>query len=105
VSGPARPSKSERRAARDRVAAYHEAELAKLLAHVRAGFDDYEAGRVDAFELDDVIHRYQRAAKQLYRFCVGSGSQVEAAARTLDHLESERNEPDWWEEAAYASPP
>jgi hypothetical protein len=100
VNGPPRSSKAERRAARDKVTAYHEAQLAKLLANVRAGFDAYEAGRIDAFELDDVIHHYQRAAKKLYNFCVGSGGQVEVTARTLEWLESERNEPDWWHEAA-----
>jgi len=36
VNGPPRSSKAERRAARDKVAAYHEAQLAKLLANVRA---------------------------------------------------------------------
>lgn len=99
MEGPPRSSKAERRAARDRVGAYHEAQLANLLAHVRDGFDAYESRHIDAFELDDVIHHYQRAARKLYNFCVGSGIQVEMAARTLDWLESEGNEPDWWEEA------
>lgn len=99
VGGQPRSSKAERPAARDRVAAYHEAQLGTLLAHVRTSFDAYEAGRIDAFELDDVIHRYQRAAKKLHSFCVGSGSQVELAARTLEWLESEGNQPDWWKEA------
>lgn len=100
TGGPSRRSKAERRAARERVGAYHEAQLAKLLAHVRAGFDAYEAGRMDAFELDEVIHRYRRAAQKLYGFCAGSGSKVELIARTLDWLESEGDERDWWEEAA-----
>jgi hypothetical protein len=38
--------------------------------------------------------------KKLYSFCVGSGSQVELAARMLEWLESEGNDPDWWQEAA-----
>lgn len=99
VGGPPQRSKAERRAARHRVAAYHEAQLAKLLTHVRAGFDAYDSGRIDAVELDDVIRHYQRAAKKLYSFCVGSGGQVEFAARTLNWLESQGNEPDWWQEA------
>lgn len=74
----------------------------KLLAHVRADFDANEAGGIGAFELDDVIHHYQRAAKKLHSFCVGSGSHVELAARTLEWLESAGNDPDWWQEAASA---
>jgi len=100
VNGPQRSSKAERRAARDRVSRYHEAQLAKLLAHVRAGFHAHEAGRIDVFELDDVIHHYHRAARKLYAFCAGSGGQVEAVARTLEWLESEGSEPDWWQECA-----
>lgn len=95
MNGPPRSSKAERRAARERVSAYHEEQLANILAHVRAGFDAYEAGRIDAFELEGVIHHYQRAARKLYTFCVGSGSQMELAARTLEWLRSEGNEPDW----------
>ncbi|MBO0744803.1 MAG: hypothetical protein J2P43_07280 [Candidatus Dormibacteraeota bacterium] len=97
---PRQSSKAERRAARERVGAHHEAELAKLLAHVRASFDAYEAGSIDAFDLDGVIHHYHRAAQKLYSFCAGSASQVEVVARTLEWLESEGNERDWWEEAA-----
>ncbi len=39
------------------LAAYHEARLAELLEHVRAGFAEYDAGRLDAFDLDALVHR------------------------------------------------
>lgn len=45
-------SKAERREARARIAAYHEAELAGLVERLREGFRHYDAGELDVFELD-----------------------------------------------------
>jgi hypothetical protein len=50
-------TKAARRAARDRVAAYHQEQLGRLLEHVRDGFARYDAAEFDAFELDEVIHQ------------------------------------------------
>jgi hypothetical protein len=93
------PSKAERRAARAAVGAYHEAELEKLIERVRDGIDCYDAGEIDAFELDDLIHRYKRSTQKLWSFCTGSGGQVEMAARTLEWLREQGELPNWWEEA------
>ncbi len=41
-------TKAERRAARDRVSAYHQAQLGELLSHVGAAIDRYRAGEIDA---------------------------------------------------------
>src|SRR5215203_2181208 len=60
------PSKAERRAARAAVGAYHEAELARLIEHVREGLARLDAGEIDAFELDELIHHYKRAAQKLW---------------------------------------
>lgn len=79
------------------VATYHQARLADLLEHIRQGFQDYDSGRIDAFELDEIIHRYKRAASELWKFCAVSGSQVGLVARVLDRMREEKNEPDWWE--------
>jgi hypothetical protein len=92
-------SRAQRRADRALIAAYHEAQLANLLERVRAGFAAYDAGQLDAFGLDDIIHRYKRAASKLWSFCFGTGGQVEMAVRTLEWLRADGNEPDWWEEA------
>jgi len=78
-------SKAERRAARAVVATYHEAKI---------------AGEIDVFELDDLIHRYKRSARELWKFCVGGGAHVESAARTLEFLRQEGELPDWWERGA-----
>lgn len=91
--------KAQRRADQALLATYHGARLAELLEHVRAGFAEYDAGRIDAFGLDGVIHRYQRAARELWKFCAVSGAQVETAARTLQYLKERGEEPDWWREA------
>ena len=81
-SVPPSPSKAERRAARAAVGAYHEAELARLLEHVREGLARYDAGEIDAFELDDLIHHYKRATQKLWSFCSGGGSQIYSTAKT-----------------------
>ena len=98
--GQARSSKAERGAARATVAAYHEAELGKLVERLRAEIARYDAGELDVFELADLVHRYKRASQKLWSFCTGSGGQVEMAARTLEWLRRENDLPDWWKEAA-----
>ena len=87
-------SKSERRAARSVVAEYYQAELDGLVARVGEGIDRYRAGDLDAFEVDQVLFRYSRAAKELWRFC--NYLQVEVAATMI------REQPphDWWERGA-----
>jgi hypothetical protein len=93
-------SKAARRAARDRVAAYHREQLGRLLEHVREGFARYDAAELDAFELDDVIHQYTRSARELWKFCELTGSRALHAAGTLDYWAREGEEPDWWERGA-----
>lgn len=96
-----RADKSARQAARAVVASYRQQELGRLLDHVRDGFVQLDAGEIDEFELDDLIHRFKRAAAKLWSFCGSSGGQWEQAANTLAFLR-DRGEPtpDWWTEAA-----
>jgi hypothetical protein len=89
-------TKAERRADREAVGAYHEAELARLLEHVRVGFARYDAGEIDAFELDELIHHYKRAAQKLWLACVGTGGQVESMARRLQEEAAHGQQTDWW---------
>jgi hypothetical protein len=93
------PSKAERRAARAAIGAYHEAELARLIDHVREGLERYDAGEIDAFELDELIHHYKRATQKLWSFCTGGGAHVYSTARTLEWLRDQGELPDWWEQA------
>ena len=93
-------TKAQRRADREAVGAYHEAQLAKLLERVRDGFERYDAGTIDAFELDDVIHHYKRAAQKLWSTCVGGGAQAERMARALEWQAARGEETDWWDLAA-----
>jgi hypothetical protein len=99
VSG-ARDSKGERRAAREFIAAYHQQQLRALLERVRDGFEQLDAGEIDEFELDDLIHRYKRSAAELWKFCGSSGGQWERAASTLRFMRERHDEPDWWEATA-----
>lgn len=89
--------RAERRAARDLIGRYHEEQLGLLLEHVREGFAQLDAGGINAFELDELIHRYKRSARELWKFCVLSGSGGLSAARTLRYLEEQgQDRPDWW---------
>lgn len=95
-------SKADRHAARDVVAAYHDACLAELVTHVAAAIDAFRAGQLTPFDVDEIIHRYHRAAQQLWTFCwsTGSGAQVEFAAGTIEHLADEDRPIDWWDRGA-----
>jgi hypothetical protein len=93
---PGERTKSQRRADRQAVGGYHEAQLAGLLERVRAGFARYDAGEIDAFELDELIHHYKRAAQKLWSSCVGAGGHVEAMARRIEWEAAEGEQTDWW---------
>ena len=87
-------SKSEHLAAREAVAQYHEARLAELVARVGDAVDRFRAGELDAFDTDQVIFQYSRAAKELWRFC--NLPEVEFTAGLI----GDRAPADWWERGA-----
>lgn len=88
-------TKSERRAARGVVAAYHEAQLAELLRRVGETVDSFRAGELDTFDVEQVIFQYSRAVKERWKFC-NLGEIVFTARAT-----SEGDAPaDWWERGA-----
>ena len=89
--------KAQRRAAIALLAAYHEARLADLIEHVRDGLACYDASEIDAFELDAVMHHYQRAARELWKFCSASGAHAVTVARLLEQSTAAGDLPDWWE--------
>ena len=83
-------SRSERQAARELIAAYHEARLADLVQRVGEAIDRFRAGEIDAFEADQVIFQYSRSAKGLWKFC--NATDVEFTAQLIQ----EREQADWW---------
>jgi len=93
--------KADRRAARERVSAYHQSQLAELLNHVGAATDRYRVGEIDAYEMDETIHHYHRAARELWKFCFsrGGGTHVELIAGILDRMRADAEAIDWWERA------
>jgi hypothetical protein len=92
--------KAERRAAREVIAAYHQSQLRSLLDRVRTGFTQLDAGDIDEFDLDDLIHHYKKSAAELWKFCGSTGGQWLQAARALQYFRESGDEPDWWEAGA-----
>ncbi|RYB96026.1 hypothetical protein EUA06_00005 [Nocardioides glacieisoli] len=70
--------KSDRQQAREAVAAYHEAELAELVAHVAEAIDRFRSDELKVFGVDEVLFQYSRAAKELWKFCNVGNVQVTA---------------------------
>ena len=99
---PVMATQAERRAARERVSAYHQSQLAGLLGRVGAEIDRYRAGEIDAYAADETIHHYHRAAAELWKFCFarGGGAHVEFIAGLLDRMTADAETIDWWERAA-----
>jgi hypothetical protein len=99
---PVMATKAERRAARERVSAYHQSQLAGLLGRVGAEIDRYRAGEIDAYAADETIHHYHRAAAELWKFCFarGGGTHAEFIAGLLDRMTADAETIDWWERAA-----
>lgn len=87
-------SKSERRAAVEMVAQYHEGRLAELVQRVGDGVDRFRAGELDAFEVDQVIFQYSRAAKELWKFCNLSDAEFSVG------MIRDEAAVDWWERGA-----
>jgi hypothetical protein len=101
VLSPIMGTKAERHAARERVSAYHQAQLGELLTHVTAAIDRYRDGESDAYTVDESIHHYHRAAGELWKFCFsrGGGSHAELIADVLDRMSADAETIDWWERA------
>lgn len=97
---PLADTKADRRVAQEMIGAYHKAQLRSLLEHVRAGFAQLDAGEIDEFDLDDVIHHYKRSAAELWKFCGSSGGRWLQAANALAYLREQGDEPDWWTRGA-----
>jgi hypothetical protein len=89
--------RAQRRTARKTIAAYHEEQLRLLLERVREGFARLDGGKLDVFELDDLIHHYKQAARELWKFCNLSGGGAVSALRALEFRREQGEEPDWWE--------
>jgi hypothetical protein len=86
---------SARHAAREAVAAYHEARLTELLAQVGAAIDGFRAGELDAFDVDQVLFQYSRSAKEPWKFC--NLTDAEMTAQVVGEVPVI----DWWERGAF----
>jgi hypothetical protein len=56
-----------------------------------------DAGEIDGFQLDELIHRYKRSTRELWKFCGQTDSDMVRAAGTLEiWREQGEDPPDWW---------
>jgi hypothetical protein len=81
-------TKAERRAARERARACHQAQLAGLLSHTGAATGRYRGGETGAYAVEETIHRYHRATAALWKFCFarGGSTHAEFTADLLDRM-------------------
>jgi len=87
-------AKSDREAAREAVAAHHETQLAALVERVGSAIDRFRGGQLNAFDVDQVLFHYSRAARELWKF--SNLADTELAANIV----RERPAVDWWERGA-----
>jgi hypothetical protein len=64
------------------------------LEHVGKAIDSFRDGQVAAFEVDEMLFQYSRAAKELWKFC--NLGDVELIAKTV----CEGPSVDWWKVGA-----
>lgn len=76
------------------MAKYHEIQMAALVERVGSAIDRFRGGQLDAFDVDQVLFQYSRAAKELWNFC--NLGDAELAANIL----RERPVVDWWQRGA-----
>lgn len=67
--------KSDRQQAREAVAAYHEAELAELVANLAEAIDRFRSGELRALDVDEAFFQYSRASRELWKFCTSATSR------------------------------
>ena len=93
--------RARRRQARQIVGEYHRQQLGMLLEHVSESLERLDRGEIDVFEVDELIERYQRAARKLRAFCGSTGSDWERAAGALEFMRENSETHDWWKAAAW----
>ena len=97
---PLSNDKARRREPRELVATYHRQELRSLIERVREGLAQLDAGNIDEFELDDLIHRYKQVAGDLWKFCGVTGTQVLQASNAIAFQRERGEQIDWWAKRA-----
>jgi hypothetical protein len=67
----------------------------------RAAIDRYRTGEIDAYAVNETIHRHHRAAAELWKLCStrGGGTHAEFIADLLGCMTADAEAIDWWERA------
>ncbi len=71
-----------------------EALLSELVRQVAREIDRFCEGELDAFDVDNVLFQYSRAARELWKFCNMTDVEMTEA------LVVDRPSIDWWERGA-----
>jgi len=87
----------ERKAARQKIEDYHQAKLAELQKFVHDKFNEFYAGKINAFELDHVIHIYHKQSQELFSFVNFYYEKNSHLEEFLDFIEKEEKGERCWE--------
>ena len=62
----------------------------------------YRAGEIDAYDVDEAIHHYYRAARELWKLCWsgGGGTHTEIIAHVVDRMATDGESINWWDRVA-----
>jgi len=71
----------------------------ELIEYITAAVDRYRTGEIDAHVVDETIHHYHQAARELWKFCwsSGGGTHIEIIAHLLDRMTTDGETINWWE--------
>jgi hypothetical protein len=79
------PSKADRRALRELAGTAYDRELSACLRELLSHFHDWEARRIDSFQLSDLIHKFHDGpSRELYKIFTGM-KPAELVARAIVH--------------------
>jgi hypothetical protein len=83
--------------ARIRIEKHHQEKLIQLQGYILEGFNQLENGKIDAFELDRIIHLYHRQSQELYSFIDFYYQSDNRLQELLTIIASEENGGQAWE--------
>lgn len=80
----------ERKKVRQYIETYHQNKLKDLQQFVFKKFKEFYQGKIDAFDLDQVIHAYHQQSRELFKFINTYYTRSASLEMLLDLIEQEK---------------